>query len=96
LASMNHFIRLPIELVKVDRRLIAYLPIPGKQAAILQTIFDLGRMLDVRMLAEGIESREQLDALLKLGCDLGQGHLFSEPVSSEKAQSLLESGRWRI
>ena len=96
LASMNHFIRLPIELVKVDRRLIAYLPIPGKQAAILQTIFDLGRMLEVRMLAEGIESREQLDALLKLGCDLGQGHLFSAPVSAEKAQALLENGRWRI
>jgi diguanylate cyclase (GGDEF)-like protein/PAS domain S-box-containing protein len=96
LASMNHFIRLPIELVKVDRRLIAYLPIPGKQAAILQTIFDLGRMLEVRMLAEGIESREQLDALLKLGCDLGQGHLFSAPVSAEKAQSLLENGHWRI
>jgi diguanylate cyclase (GGDEF)-like protein/PAS domain S-box-containing protein len=96
LASMNHFIRLPLELVKVDRRLIAYLPIPGKQAAILQTIFDLGRMLEVRMLAEGIESREQLEALLKLGCDLGQGHLFSAPVPAEKAQSLLENGRWRM
>jgi diguanylate cyclase (GGDEF)-like protein/PAS domain S-box-containing protein len=96
LASMNHFLRLPIDLVKVDRRLIAYLPIPGKQAAILQTIFDLGRMLDVRMLAEGIERKDQLDALLKFGCDLGQGHLFSAPVSQEKAQELLETGRWRI
>jgi len=96
LASMNHFIRLAVDLVKVDRRLIAYLPIPGKQAAILQTIFELGRMLDLRMLAEGIESREQLEALLKLGCDLGQGHLFSAPVSAEKAQALLENGRWRI
>jgi diguanylate cyclase (GGDEF)-like protein/PAS domain S-box-containing protein len=96
LASMNHFLRLPIDLVKVDRRLIAYLPIPGKQAAILQTIFDLGRMLDVRMLAEGIERKDQLDALLKFGCDLGQGHLFSAPVPQEKAQALLETGRWRI
>src|ERR1700761_8014200 len=96
LASMNHFIRLPIDLVKVDRRLIAYLPIPGKQAAILQTIFDLGRMLKVRMLAEGIERKEQLDALLKMGCDLGQGHLFSAPVSVEKAQLLLEKGSWHI
>ena len=96
LASMNHFIRLPIDLVKVDRRLIAYLPIPGKQAAILQTIFDLGRMLEVRMLAEGIESREQLEALLKYGCDLGQGHLFSAPVTGEKAQVLLQNGRWSI
>jgi diguanylate cyclase (GGDEF)-like protein/PAS domain S-box-containing protein len=96
LASMNHFLRLPIDLVKVDRRLIAYLPIPGKQAAILQTIFDLGRMLEVRMLAEGIERKEQLDALLKFGCDLGQGHLFSPPVSQEKTQALLENGSWRI
>jgi len=96
LASMNHFIRLPIDLVKVDRRLIAYLPIPGKQAAILQTIFDLGRMLEIRLLAEGIERKEQLEALLKLGCDLGQGHFFSPPVSLEKAQVLLQNGRWRI
>jgi diguanylate cyclase (GGDEF)-like protein/PAS domain S-box-containing protein len=96
LASMNHFIRLPIDLVKVDRRLIAYLPIPGKQAAILQTIFDLGRMLEVSMLAVGIESMEQLDALLKYGCDLGQGHLLSPPVTNEKAQALLQNGRWSI
>ena len=96
LASMNHFIRLPIDLVKVDRRLIAYLPIPGKQAAILQTIFDLGRVLEVRMLAEGIESKEQLEALLKFGCDLGQGNLFSPPVTKESAHALLESGHWRI
>jgi EAL domain-containing protein (putative c-di-GMP-specific phosphodiesterase class I) len=96
LASMNHFIRLPIELVKVDRRLIAYLPVPGKQAAILQTIFDLGRMLEVRMLAEGIENKEQLEALLKYGCDLGQGHLFSAPVAREKAQALLQTSHWSI
>jgi diguanylate cyclase (GGDEF)-like protein/PAS domain S-box-containing protein len=96
LASMNHFIRLPIDMVKVDRRLIAYLPIPGKQAAILQTIFDLGRMLEVRMLAVGIESREQLEALRKYGCDLGQGHLFSTPVTNEKTQQLLQNGRWSL
>src|SRR5271155_1971537 len=96
LASMNHFIRLPIDLVKVDRRLIAYLPVPGKQAAILQTIFDLGRLLEVNMLAEGIESKEQLDALLKYGCALGQGHLLPPPVSEDKAQLLLQNGRWSI
>ena len=96
LASMNHFIRLPIDLVKVDRRLIAYLAIPGKQGAILQTIFDLGRMLQVRILAEGIERKEQLEALLAYGCDLGQGHLFSPPVTTERAQVLLQDGSWCI
>jgi EAL domain-containing protein (putative c-di-GMP-specific phosphodiesterase class I) len=82
--------------VKVDRRLIAYLPIPGRQAAILQTIFDLGRLLELRMLAEGIETREQLESLRKYGCDLVQGHLFSPAVSSEKAHALLKTGRWRL
>ena len=96
LASMNHFIRLPIDLVKVDRRIIAYLPIPGRQTAILQTIFDLGRLLEVRMLAQGIETREQLEALRKYGCDLVQGHLFSPAVPAEKAEALLKSGRWRL
>ncbi len=96
LASMNHFIRLPIDMVKVDRRLIAYLPIPGKQAAILQTIFDLGRMLEVHMLAVGIENKDQLEALRKYGCDLGQGHLFSTPVEKEKAQLLLQNGHWSL
>src|SRR3984957_19150818 len=96
LASMNHFIRLPIDVVKVDRRLIAYLAIPGKQGAILQTICDLGRMLQVRILAEGIERNEQLEALLAYGCDLGQGHLFSPPVTQEKAQVLLQAGHWHL
>ena len=96
LASMNQLIRLPIDLVKVDRRLIAYLPAPGKQATILQTIFDLGRTLGVQMLAEGIERVEQFNALLQHGCDFGQGHFFSPPVSQHEAQLLLQSGRWRI
>ena len=96
LASMNHFIRLPVNLVKVDRRLIAYLPIPGKQAAILQAIFDLARRLEVPMLAEGIERREQLEALLTYGCEFGQGHFFSPPVASADAEQLLQEGHWRI
>jgi diguanylate cyclase (GGDEF)-like protein/PAS domain S-box-containing protein len=94
LASMNHFIRLPIDLVKVDRRLIAYLAIPGRQGAILQAVFDLGRLLQVRTLAEGIETKEQLQALRKYGCDLVQGHLFSPAVAPDTAQALLESSQW--
>lgn len=89
LAAMNHLIRLPIDLVKVDRRLMAYFGVPGKQAVILQTIFDLGRLLHVRMLAEGIESESQLAALRGYGCDLVQGNLFSPPVTREKAEAMM-------
>jgi EAL domain-containing protein (putative c-di-GMP-specific phosphodiesterase class I) len=48
------------------------------------------------MLAEGIEHKEQLQALRKYGCDLVQGHLFSPAVTREKAQTLLEIGHWPI
>lgn len=94
LASMNHLVRLPIDLVKIDQRLIASLPAPGRQAAILCAIFNLGRQLGVRMLAEGIERREQLDALANYGCDLVQGRFFSPAVSHEKALELLDQGAW--
>jgi diguanylate cyclase len=50
----------------------------------------------VNMLAEGIESREQLEALRKFGCDLGQGHFLSPPVSQQDAQALLEKRHWNI
>lgn len=96
LASMNYFARLPIDLVKVDQRLISSLPAHGKPAAILQAIFDLGRMLQVRMLAQGVESGEHLKALRELGCDFVQGHLFSAAVSRDAAQALLEKGRWNL
>lgn len=94
LAPMNHLIRLPIDLVKIDQRLIASLPAPGRQAAILRAIFDLGRQLGVRMLAEGIERSDQLAALAEYGCDLVQGLYFSPAVSSEKAAELLQQGAW--
>lgn len=94
LASMNHLVRLPIDLVKIDQRLIAPLPAPGRHAAILRAIFDLGRQLKVWMLAEGIERREQLDALREYGCDLVQGNLLSPAVSPKDAEALLQKRLW--
>jgi Amt family ammonium transporter len=96
LAAMNYFVRLPVGLVKIDRRLVASLPAPGRQGAILQAIFDLGRILGMRMLAEGIERGDQLQPLRRLGCDLVQGHLFSAAVSCDTAQALLAKGRWSL
>jgi EAL domain-containing protein (putative c-di-GMP-specific phosphodiesterase class I) len=53
-------------------------------------------LLQVRMLAEGIETKEQLEALRRYGCDLVQGHLFSPAVTREKAQAILEAGHWAL
>ena len=55
----------------------------------------MARSLGVKVVAEGVETREQLAALRALGCDYGQGFLFSEPLPDEQAEALLEKDpRW--
>jgi diguanylate cyclase (GGDEF)-like protein/PAS domain S-box-containing protein len=94
LASMNHLVRLPIDIVKIDRRLISFLPSPGRNTALLDTLFELGRALRVQMLAEGVETQAQFQALRKHGCDLGQGHLFSPAVPVDVAERMVQAGQW--
>jgi Amt family ammonium transporter len=94
LASMNHLVRLPIHIVKLDRRLIAYLPSQGRHAALLGSIFDLCRVLRVEILAEGIESADQMESLRRNGCLFGQGHFFSPAVPPQQAAGLIAQRYW--
>jgi EAL domain-containing protein (putative c-di-GMP-specific phosphodiesterase class I) len=55
----------------------------------VRTIVDLGHNLNRKVIAEGIETWEQLHAVRRLGCDLGQGFLFSRPVQPERTLALL-------
>lgn len=94
LAAVKHLLELPIDMVKLDRRLISRLPSCDRHAAFLEGLFQLGRSLKVKMLAEGIETMEQFELLRSFGCELAQGHLFAEPVNGERATLLLQQGRW--
>ncbi len=90
LASMNNLLRLPIELLKLDRRLTRYLPAQGRQAALIEIIFNLGRLLHMRMQADGIETEVQLEELKRYGCELGQGHLFAKALPAAEMELLLD------
>lgn len=94
LGAFNHLLELPINVVKLDRRLISRLTFSGKHSAFLESLFNVGRTLNVRMLAEGVETMEQFEVLRSYGCEMAQGHLFSKPVSTEHASALLEYGSW--
>jgi EAL domain-containing protein (putative c-di-GMP-specific phosphodiesterase class I) len=59
------------------------------QTAIIQTIITLGQALGMNVVAEGIETPEQLDTLRDLQCEYGQGYLFSKPVDSSQASKLI-------
>jgi len=89
LASMNNLLRLPIQLLKLDRRLTAYMPARGTQGALIETIFKLGHSLHMRMQADGVETAEQLQELKRFGCELAQGHYFAGAMTAEDADKLL-------
>jgi diguanylate cyclase (GGDEF)-like protein len=81
-SSLSHVHRFPLKAIKIDRSFVTPLAGNGdtpRSAAVIEAILALGRALDIEIVAEGIETAEQRDALLGLGCELGQGYLFGRP-----------------
>jgi Amt family ammonium transporter len=85
LAAFNHLVRLPVDVVKMDVQLSAAAGMTGGQRALLEAVIRLGQTMGLQLVATGLETREQLDALRRLGCDLGEGPLFSQPIDAAGA-----------
>ena len=81
-SSLTHLNRLPIKMIKVDRGMTTGTP-GSKADAVAESVVRLGRQLELKTLAEGIETRDQLERMRKLGCDLGQGFFLGRPAPSE-------------
>ncbi|HEY1984935.1 MAG TPA: EAL domain-containing protein [Terracidiphilus sp.] len=86
LAPLNHLVRLPLNVVKMDPLLTIAATKMGRQLALVESLIHLGKSAGVQLLAQGVETQEQLDALRRLGCELGQGQLLSKAL--EPAQAL--------
>jgi EAL domain-containing protein (putative c-di-GMP-specific phosphodiesterase class I) len=80
-SSLYYLKQLPIDELKIDRRFIRDVAYDGEDTAIATAIITLGKSLKLRVVAEGVETRDQLAYLLSQGCDHMQGYLFSKPVS---------------
>jgi EAL domain-containing protein (putative c-di-GMP-specific phosphodiesterase class I) len=61
----------------------------GENVEIVRTIVSLAQNLGMNVIAEGVETKEQLAALRKLGCENGQGYFFSKPVNAKAAENLI-------
>jgi diguanylate cyclase (GGDEF)-like protein/PAS domain S-box-containing protein len=96
LAPLNHLVHLPITMVKLVPRLTAAAVASGGQLAVIETLIRLGNALGIQVVAQGIETPEQLAALARLGCVLGQGPLLAPPVDPGRALALAEKGYWAI
>jgi diguanylate cyclase (GGDEF)-like protein len=95
-SSLNYLHRFPLDTLKIDRSFVSVLDRSTENSEIVRTIVYLAKALDLNVVAEGIESIRQLNQLQMLGCEYGQGYLFSRPLPAAEIEAMLTDGlHWR-
>ena len=89
-SSLSHLKRFPINTVKIDRSFIRDITTDSDDAAIVSAIISMAHSMGLRVIAEGVETEEQLNILRDLQCNEIQGFLFSPPVAHDEATALLD------
>ena len=95
-SSLSRLSELPIDTLKIDRCFISRLPDERSGRTLVSTIISLARAFDMTVVAEGVETEEQIGALWNLGCDEAQGHLLSPAVPFNEIAHLLAHGKGRV
>jgi diguanylate cyclase (GGDEF)-like protein len=88
-SSLAYLRELPVDELKIDRAFVARAELTTEDLALVRTIVELGNILGLRVVAEGIENAAQLDALRRLGCALGQGYHLCRPTDPEDLPAIL-------
>ncbi len=89
-SSLSYLHRFSIDTLKVDRSFVSHMDVATEDSDIVKTILSLGHQLGMTVVAEGIETAAQLQALRQMSCDYGQGYLFAKPLTAEQASQLLQ------
>lgn len=90
-SSLNYLMRLPIHIIKIDRSFILNMTSDKKGIKIIESIIDLSHNMGLDVIAEGVETEEQLETLKKLNCDSIQGYIFSKPLGEEDLIDYIEN-----
>ena len=93
-SSLAYLRRFPVDSLKVDRSFVAGLTDDPEDSAIVEAVVSMAHSLKLSVVAEGVETDEQLARLRALGCELAQGFLFAAPVPSAALQPLSSGSRW--
>lgn len=88
-SSLSYLKHLPVDTLKIDRAFVRDMAVDANDAAIVRAIVGVAKSLGLQLVAEGIESAEQLECLRKLDCECGQGFYFSPPISADACGALL-------
>ena len=89
-SSLSYLRQLPLDTLKIDRTFLRDLTAVGGSLPVVQTIVTLAHNLNLEVIAEGVETREQMELLRTTGCDKVQGHLFGRPAPPEEIEAILK------
>jgi diguanylate cyclase len=95
-SSLSYLKRFRFDVLKIDRSFIAGLPDKPVDVSLVKAIFAMARGLELKVVAEGVETHEQLNFLTSLGCDLAQGYLLAKPMNEEAYSSYLQAVPARV
>ena len=89
-SSLNYVRRFPVDILKVDKSFIDEVADGGESSALTAAVIELAGILNLKPVAEGIERADQLERLMELNCDLGQGYFFARPLDPKALRRMLE------
>ena len=89
-SSLNYVRRFPVDILKVDKSFIDEVADGGESSALTAAVIELAGILNLKPVAEGIERADQLERLMELKCDMGQGYLFARPLDAQALRRLLQ------
>jgi EAL domain-containing protein (putative c-di-GMP-specific phosphodiesterase class I) len=89
-SSLSHLHQFPFNVLKIDRSFVQRMETGQQPRQIVRTILELARALEMEVVAEGIETEGQMRLLQEMGCQFGQGYLFSRPLPAAQIEKLLE------
>ncbi|OAB57337.1 diguanylate phosphodiesterase [Phormidium willei BDU 130791] len=94
-SSLSHLHRLPVDILKIDRSFVDPIDEDNDEREIVQAIVTLAHSLNMKVIAEGVETAVHVEQLRNLGCEYGQGYYFSRPLTAQAATALLgEEHHW--
>ncbi|MFO8041036.1 MAG: EAL domain-containing protein [Sodalinema sp.] len=94
-SSLSHLHRLPVDILKIDRSFVDPIDEDNDEREIVQAIVTLAHSLNMKVIAEGVETAIHVEQLRNLGCEYGQGYYFSRPLTAQAATALLgEEHHW--
>jgi EAL domain-containing protein (putative c-di-GMP-specific phosphodiesterase class I) len=88
-SSLAYLQKLPVDVVKIDKTFIDEIASNTKSKEFLRVLLALTRILDLKAIAEGVETAAQRDVLIELGCEFAQGYFFSRPLDTKSAEALI-------